>query len=75
MRLKPLLVTLAVTGAIAGGGAAIASAATSSTSTKGSSPATAPHSSTAPGRSSRNCPNMGAGNGASTNGSSAAPSV
>ncbi|HET8978266.1 MAG TPA: hypothetical protein VFN87_08910 [Solirubrobacteraceae bacterium] len=68
--IKPLLVTLAVTGALAGGGAAIASAATSSSSgTSSSAPSSGAHHSAAPrpgempGGNARpgsdhNCPNM-----------------
>ena len=71
--IKPLLVTLAATAAIAGGGAAIASAATSGTTT-GSTSATTPAqtTTTAPSRSrpapsqgnggaTHHCPNMGSG--------------
>ncbi len=45
-RLRPLIMTLAVTGALAGGGAAIANAASSSTtsSTTGTTTTTAPSS-------------------------------
>jgi hypothetical protein len=64
-RLKPLLTTLAVTGALVGGGAAIASAATSSSTTSNtattSTTAAPAQSQTAPahpGGSSHNCPNM-----------------
>lgn len=68
-RIKPLLVTLAATAALAGGGAAIASAATSGTSTGSTSATTPPHTTTTtPGRtnpapsqgnSGHHCPNMG----------------
>jgi hypothetical protein len=63
-KLKPLLTTLAVTGALAGGGAAIANAATSSTSsttgtgTTGTTHKTAPMPAAHKGSGSRNCPNM-----------------
>ena len=68
MRLTPLLATVAVTGALAGGGAAIASAATSTTSTthttSTNSTTTQAPSYRAPGsqsqqpRGSHHCPNM-----------------
>jgi hypothetical protein len=54
-RLKPLLVTVALTGAIAGGGAAIANAATSTSSTTGSATTT----STAPARTAPTAPTQG----------------
>ncbi len=72
-RLKPLLTTLAVTGALVGGGAAIANAAsttstTSSTSTTGTAPSTsttgrstapAPPPGAHPGSGAKhNCPGM-----------------
>lgn len=72
-RLKALLTTLVVTGALAGGGAAIANAATSTTtpaattstpaattSTTGSTtPAQSPHPGAGTtGRGTHNCPNM-----------------
>jgi hypothetical protein len=76
-RIKPLLVTLAATAAIAGGGAAIANAATSGTT--GSTSATTPHTTTPQGQShpapspgtggtAHHCPNMGSApaNGASS---------
>jgi hypothetical protein len=68
-RLKPLLTTLAVTGALVGGGAAVASAATSTSTTStgssassGTTGSTGATGSTAPARAgsgaSHNCPNM-----------------
>lgn len=70
--IKPLLVTLAATAAIAGGGAAIADAATSGTTTGSTSASTpAQTTTTAPGRANpapsqgngggtHHCPNRGA---------------
>jgi hypothetical protein len=66
IRPKPLLATLAVSGALLGGGAAIASAASASHTTTSSSgttsTATTPSHGSAPagrpGSGSRNCPNM-----------------
>ena len=63
-RVRNLLVALAATGVIAGGGAAIANAATGSTSTTTTTPAataTTPTTPTAPSTGSgtnANCPNM-----------------
>jgi hypothetical protein len=54
-RLKPLLVTVALTGAIAGGGTAIANAATSTSSATGSATTT----STAPARTTPPAPTPG----------------
>ena len=54
-RLKPLLVTIAATSALVGGGAAIANAATSTSSTSGSSTTT----STAPARTAPTAPGQG----------------
>jgi hypothetical protein len=65
-RMRPLMASLAVTGLIAGGGAAIATAATSGSST---APSSAPAKTSAPkpgrrpahaagARGARNCPNM-----------------
>ena len=58
-RLKPLLVSAAVTGALVGGGAAVANAATSTTSTS-AAPATGTTGTTGPTGSSHPAPTPGA---------------
>jgi len=87
MRLRSTLTTLAVTGALVGGGAAIANAAsgtsgstgsTGSSGTHGTTPAlkstpTPPAKGFAP-RGGHNCPHMGAGNGPRSGSSSSGSS-
>ncbi len=85
-RIKTTLTTLAVTGALVGGGAAIANAATSSstTSTTSSAPATtsttshssAPSRAPMPGtHNGHNCPGMGGSSSSSSSSSSSGPRV